>query len=42
MINDQNGNRGKALDYYNELLDMKEYGSSHSLAKKYIEKAYRP
>ena len=42
MINDQNGNRGKALDYYNELLDMKEYGNSHSLAKKYIEKAYRP
>lgn len=42
MINDQMGNRGKALDYYNELLDMKEYGSSHSLAEKYIKKAYRP
>jgi len=42
MINDQMGNRGKALDYYHELLDMKEYGSSHSMAKKYIEKPYRP
>ena len=42
MINDQMGNRGKALDYYNDLLDMKEYGSSHSLAKKYIEKPYHP
>lgn len=42
MINDQVGNRGKALDYYNELLDMKEYGSSHSLAEKYIKKPYRP
>ncbi len=42
MINDQMGNRGKALDYYNDLLDMKEYGSSHSLAEKYIDKPYRP
>ena len=42
MINDQMGNRGKALDYYNDLLDMKEYGSSHSLARKYIEKPYHP
>jgi tetratricopeptide (TPR) repeat protein len=42
MVNDQMGNRGKALDYYNELLDMKEYGSSHSLAEKYIKKPYRP
>jgi hypothetical protein len=40
MINDKSGNRGKALDYYNELLEMKEYGSSHSLAKKYIEHPY--
>ena len=42
MINDQMGNRGKALDYYNELLEMKEYGSSHSLAEKYIKQPYRP
>jgi tetratricopeptide (TPR) repeat protein len=42
MINDQIGDRGKAIDYYNELLNMKEYGSSHSLAKKYIEKPYHP
>lgn len=40
MINDQMGNRTKAIEYYNQLLNMKEYGSSHSLAKKYIEKPY--
>ncbi len=42
MINDQMGERGKAIDYYNALLNMKEYGSSHSLAKKYIDKPYHP
>ena len=42
MINDQMGNRGKAIDYYNELLDMNEYGSSHSLAKRYIQTPYKP
>lgn len=40
MLNDQMGNRDKAIDYYNQLLDMKEYGSSHSLAKKYITEPY--
>ena len=40
MINDELGNRQKALDYYNQLLNMKEYGSSHSLAKKYIAEPY--
>ena len=40
MINDELGNRQKALEYYNLLLNMKEYGSSHSLAKKYIEEPY--
>lgn len=42
MINDQKGERAKALDYYNELLEMKEYGSSHSLAKRYIQNPYHP
>lgn len=42
MINDQIGEREKALGYYNELLEMKEFGSSRSLAKKYIDKPYHP
>jgi tetratricopeptide (TPR) repeat protein len=41
MINDIQGNRDKAKDYYNKLLDMKEYGNSHSLAKLYLDKPYK-
>jgi hypothetical protein len=41
MINDIQGNRDKAKDYYNKLLDMKEYGNSHSLAKQYLDKPYK-
>jgi tetratricopeptide (TPR) repeat protein len=37
MINDVQGNREKAKDYYNKLLDMKEYGNSHTLAKQYLD-----
>jgi tetratricopeptide (TPR) repeat protein len=40
MLNDQKGNRDEALEYYNQLLDMKEYGGSHSLAKRYIAAPY--
>lgn len=40
MLNDQKGNRDEALDYYNQLLDMKEYGGSRSLAKQYIARPY--
>lgn len=40
MLNDQMGNRDKALEYYNQILDMKEYGGSRSLAKKYIAAPY--
>ncbi len=41
MLNDVLGNRGKALDYYDAILDMKEYGRSHSLAKEYIKTPFR-
>ncbi len=40
MLNDALGNRGKALDYYEEVLDMKEYGRSRSLANQYIQKPF--
>jgi len=41
MINDQQGNRDKAIEYYNELLEMREYGRSHVLAKEYLEKPFK-
>ena len=41
MINDVQGNRNKAKDYYNKLLDMKEFGNSHSLSKEYLDKPYK-
>jgi len=41
MINDIQGYRDKAKDCYNKLLDMKEYGNSHSLAKQYLDKPYK-
>lgn len=40
MINDIQENRERATEYYEKLLDMKEYGKSHSLAKQYLEKPY--
>ena len=41
MINDVLGNREKAKEYYTRLLDMKEYGSSRSLAKQYLQNPYK-
>ena len=41
MINDLKGNRDKAVSYYKDLLDMREYGKSHSLAKDYIDNPYK-
>jgi tetratricopeptide (TPR) repeat protein len=41
MINDLQGNRNEAIQYYKDLLDMREYGRSHSLAKNYIDKPYK-
>ncbi len=41
MLNDILGNRGKAIDYYEAILDMKEYGRSRALAKEYIKTPFR-
>jgi tetratricopeptide (TPR) repeat protein len=41
MINDLKGNREKAIKYYKEVLDMKEYGRSHSLAEGYMDSPYK-
>ncbi len=41
MLNDLQGNRDKAVKYYKELLDMREYGKSHSLAKNYLDIPYK-
>lgn len=40
MINDTQGFREKALEYYNKLLEMRVYGQSHKLAKEYIDKPF--
>jgi len=41
MINDIWGKRKEAENYYNDLLEMREYGKSHSLAKEYLQKPYK-
>jgi tetratricopeptide (TPR) repeat protein len=41
MINDQLGNRRKAVDYYEKLLDMREYLNSHDLAEKYLKEPFK-
>lgn len=41
MIYDQLGMRDKAVKYYNEVLDMKERGDSHTLAKQYLKTPFR-
>lgn len=41
MINDQLGNRNEAVECYNKLLEMKDYGSSHTLAKQYLETPFK-
>jgi len=41
MINDIWGKRKEAEKYYNRLLEMREYGRSHSLAKEYLQKPYK-
>lgn len=40
MLADQKGEREQALRYYRQLLDMRKYGDSQVLAKRYIEKPY--
>jgi tetratricopeptide (TPR) repeat protein len=41
MINDLWGNRDRAKELYTKLLDMKDFGNSHMLAKQYLEKPYK-
>jgi tetratricopeptide (TPR) repeat protein len=41
MKSDAAGDRKKALEYYQKVLDMKEYNNSHKDANKYIKEAYR-
>lgn len=41
MINDQQGNRSQAVEYYKKLLDMKEFGNSHELAEQYLKYPYK-
>jgi tetratricopeptide (TPR) repeat protein len=40
MINDLKGKRNIAVDYYNKLLKMKEFGQSHELAEQYLKTPY--
>lgn len=37
MMNDLLGKREKAIEYYNKVLDMREFGSSKTFANKYLE-----
>lgn len=41
MINDQLGNRAKAIEYYEKILDMREYLNSHDLAEKYLKEPFK-
>jgi tetratricopeptide (TPR) repeat protein len=41
MINDQLGNRSKAVEYYEKILDMREYLNSHELATKYLNEPFK-
>ncbi len=38
MLHEQLGNKEKAIQRYEQLLDMREYGSSHSTAEAYLER----
>ncbi|OGU42792.1 MAG: hypothetical protein A2315_03365 [Ignavibacteria bacterium RIFOXYB2_FULL_35_12] len=40
-INDQLGNRDKAVEYYEKLLEMREYLNSRELAKKYLSEPFK-
>jgi len=41
MIYDQLGNRAKAVEYYNEVLDLKERNESHKIAQRYLKNPYK-
>jgi tetratricopeptide (TPR) repeat protein len=38
---DVKGDRNRALQYYNQVLDAKEFGQSHKLAEQYLQSPYR-
>ncbi|MGE5429921.1 MAG: tetratricopeptide repeat protein [Syntrophomonadaceae bacterium] len=38
---DQKGDRDRAVKYYNEVLEVKEFGQSHKLAGQYLQKPYQ-
>ncbi|RKY94393.1 MAG: hypothetical protein DRQ01_02440, partial [Ignavibacteriae bacterium] len=37
-IKDKNGKYDEAIKYYNEVLEMREFGNSHSLAESYLDR----
>lgn len=41
MISDQLNDRRKAVDYYEKVLDMREYLNSHDLAEKYLKEPFK-
>ncbi|PIW98938.1 MAG: hypothetical protein COZ80_07980 [Ignavibacteria bacterium CG_4_8_14_3_um_filter_37_9] len=41
MMHDALNHRGKALEYYNQVLDLREYGSSRDLARQYLKSAFK-
>jgi tetratricopeptide (TPR) repeat protein len=41
MLNDMLGNRDRAKEYYEQLLDMRLYGKSHELAEKYLKEPFK-
>jgi tetratricopeptide (TPR) repeat protein len=41
MINDMIGSRSDAVKYYEELLSLREYGQSHSMAKQYLKDPFK-
>ena len=40
-IYDVKGERNKAIKYYEEVLDLREFGNSHERAEEYLEKSYK-
>ena len=41
MINDNSGNRAKAIEYYKKVLDMRDFGRSKELAEQYLKIPYK-
>lgn len=41
MMNDVQGKRNEAINYYKQVLDMKEYTNSHDLAEKYLKTPFK-